>query len=1300
MFVKISLRKLLSDSLLKKALAAIVILLLPIIVAFTLIYHSTQKHIKELAINDLTVMAEAYEGQVYQFLEMSYRRIQDFASDGYIKDQLQRIIQGDKAAVEPLSLHLAKNKITLDDTIQVIHITAPDGRVVASSDHLQIGKNLDKEIFSNKITDSTTKTDKDSVYGAAPGLYVQTAITDRATRKKIGFIVNVISLAEITKVLTGELNKQLGALSWRRGRHDTMEAYLVNKDGFMITESRTGKALLNQKADTLPVNQCLQSGKEIAGFYKNYRGVEVAGASMCLPTMQWVLLVEVVADELMSPVSKMQRDATMAGVLVTVIIIILFIIFMKGILLPLRNTADALSEAQRIARLGNWEWDIEHNKVNWSDEVYNILGLAPQESMAGYGAFISTIHPEDRELVSKSVDEALYEKKPFAVDHRIVLPDGTLRIVHEQGEVMFSSGRPVMMRGTVQDITKQKQAENEAMLLKTIAQSISECADIHTALSIVTQMLCEYEDWIFGEVWIPAPDGSHLICNTAWYTRRNELTSFRKESLGVKFERGIGLPGRAWESRKPVWVNDVTQDPNFLRTSIAIEVNIKAGVSIPIIANDAIIAVIVFFLPEAKELDSRAVELASSIATQLGLVIKRKHFEASRTRLAKILETTTDFVATFNSEGQILFYNNAARKMLGIAEHEDISAANIMDALPVFADTVMGAGLSSVISSGVWNGEATLISKSGKEIPVSVVILAHKDAAGAIEFFSVIARDISERKRSEQELKKLSMVIDQSVNIIFITDSEGRIEYVNQALEETTGWTKEELIGSNPRIFKSGETKNELYEDLWTNILAGNTWRGKLKNKTKYGATYWVSAVVSPIIDENNKITHFLAVQEDITEKRKTAEKIERLATHDELTGLFNRARFIQLMDEWIEVHADNNRAVFQLIDLDEFKFINDTYGHGLGDKLLCRMAETLQDVLTDASIKHDTAILGRMGGDEFALFLAGVSLHEGLSFANMIRSRLGELTFADTNVHPTVSIGMVSYPEHAAATKDLFTKADAAIYRAKELGRNRCHVYSPEDRYLENLHSRFMQKESINRAIENDRFLPWFQPILNLKEDKVNHYEALARMLDEDGKIIMPSGFIDTAERFGLIGSIDRIIIKKTMQLQAEMQRQGRHISFGMNLSGKDMGNKELLSYIHDMVSETGANPSCLIFEITETAAIHDLDLAINFINALKSIGCCFSLDDFGVGFTSFVYLREMHVDYIKIDGSFIKNLHLNPNDQLFVKAITDVAKGMGVKTVAEFVEKEETVGLLREYGVDYAQGYLIGKPRLELLK
>ncbi|MFQ5737077.1 MAG: putative bifunctional diguanylate cyclase/phosphodiesterase, partial [Thermodesulfobacteriota bacterium] len=567
-------------------------------------------------------------------------------------------------------------------------------------------------------------------------------------------------------------------------------------------------------------------------------------------------------------------------------------------------------------------------------------------------------------------------------------------------------------------------------------------------------------------------------------------------------------------------------------------------------------------------------------------------------------------------------------------------------------------------------------------------------------------QDITEMEKTRLELKKLSMAIEQSVNIVFITDINGVIEYVNPMFEQVTGYSQKDAVGQTPRILSSGEVSDKEYNELWRTILSGKTWRGSYKNRKKGGGYYWCNTIISPIKNERGETTHFLAVQEDVTEKRFSGERMKYIAHHDELTGLYNRTRFIELCDEWIEsTQANGHQGALLLMDMDDFKYANDTYGLGAGDNLLFRLSKlfrgTLERIKKEYAKKDDVEpIISRLSGDEFAVLLPSFSEAEGLQAAEEFRRDAEKFQMKKPPLSTTASIGVVVYPHHGITTRALLTKADASMYRAKELGRNRVHLYRPEDRDLEKVHSRLIWKEKILTALHEDRFEPWFQPILSLADNRVHHFEALARMRDEDGSVLLPGAFIDIAERFALIGSIDRAITEKTMRKQAEMQRQGKTFSFGMNLSGKDLGDEELLSFLKEKIKETGADPGRLIFEITETATISDLERAIQFIKSLKSLGCHFSLDDFGVGFTSFTYLREMQVDYIKIDGSFIKKLPESPNDQVFVKAMTDVARSLNVQTVAEFVENEETFRLLKKLGVDYAQGYLIGKPAPELME
>ena len=562
-------------------------------------------------------------------------------------------------------------------------------------------------------------------------------------------------------------------------------------------------------------------------------------------------------------------------------------------------------------------------------------------------------------------------------------------------------------------------------------------------------------------------------------------------------------------------------------------------------------------------------------------------------------------------------------------------------------------------------------------------------------------------------------ILNAMTGVACIADSSGEIIYLNEAFEKLTGKSAS-LHAGRPLAFLFEDSEAARAFDFHSRAVSGESLVAELVlngsgRKSRYGfiplldgqgrpqavcliarddadeLESAVSARTGELMAMNQKL------QEEISERKSVeSEKLVFLTHYDPVTGLFNRTHFIDLLSGRLE---RSGTGALLILDIDQFKFISDSYGHGMGDEFLRRVAKLLQlnaRYLSTRLLKDekDSVLLARLSGDEFAVFLPTAGMVEAVEAAEHIRSALECLYQPDMHCHMTASIGVALFPEHGRTVTDLLTKADAAMYRAKDQGRNRFHLYSPEEREIEQMHMRLKWKEKILAAIKDDRFTPWYQPIMGLSDNNVTHYEVLARMIDLDGSIILPGPFIDIAERFGLVGAISRAIFTKAFALQSELEKKGSAHKFCLNVSGKELGDREFLYFLKSSIFEHGLNPENLIFEITETASIHDLDKAMSFISALKEIGCRVALDDFGIGFTSFLYLREMQVDYIKIAGSFIKALDQNLNDQLFVKAITEVARGMNIKTIGEFVETDGILEYLRKFGVDYAQGYLIGRP------
>lgn len=434
-----------------------------------------------------------------------------------------------------------------------------------------------------------------------------------------------------------------------------------------------------------------------------------------------------------------------------------------------------------------------------------------------------------------------------------------------------------------------------------------------------------------------------------------------------------------------------------------------------------------------------------------------------------------------------------------------------------------------------------------------------------------------------------------------------------------------------------------------------------------------------------------LSVGLDMTEHKRVEGRLAWLADHDPLTDLFNRRRFQEELEQMLNLAARYNYSgALLFFDLDQFKYINDTSGHQAGDALLKMVARMLLSSIRSVDI------LGRLGGDEFAVILPQTTAEGAIEVAKNALASLsqGKLTINGRTHKALASIGIALFPEHGNNVHDLLAAADLAMYQAKEAGRGGWHLFSNEEKTRERMHTLVYWKEKIEYSFLHDKFFFYFQPIMHIPTNTIDHYEVLLRMLDNDGAILTPHLFIPAAEQTGLIHAIDHMVLRKSIALSAEIQRRGPGIRFSINLSAHAFHDPELLPILTEAFAHYGADPSSFMFEITETAALEDLPAARKLMEMIKVLGCSFTLDDFGVGFSSFYYIRQLPIDVVKIDGSFIRNLADNPDDQILVKALCDVARGFGKKTTAEFVENAATFSLLEKLQVDYAQGYWVGRP------
>jgi len=571
--------------------------------------------------------------------------------------------------------------------------------------------------------------------------------------------------------------------------------------------------------------------------------------------------------------------------------------------------------------------------------------------------------------------------------------------------------------------------------------------------------------------------------------------------------------------------------------------------------------------------------------------------------------------------------------------------------------------------------------------------LALFDDDGTIVAFQSVGSDVTESMHIDSELRKLTNVVEHSPSAIIITNAQGIIEYVNPAFTETSGYSLAEAIGKTPSIIKSGLTSVGVYSDLWHTISNGHAWHGELCNKAKDGRIYWDLVAVAPVKDQDGIVTHFVAIQHEITQQKLLEQQMAYDATHDALTDLVNRREFERRLNCAVaSARKHGCHHVLAFIDLDQFKLVNDTAGHAAGDELLKQIRGLLKSMFKG----RDT--LARLGGDEFALLLDDCWLERARKICEKLIADLQDIRFcwSGHTFQIGASIGLVPITAKTENATQAMSQADVACYAAKERGRNRVRVYHPEGTESVRHHAEILRAAALRSAVEEDRLCLYCQPIVPLPSGSQapGHHEILVRMLDVDGKLVLPGAFIPAAERYGLVGAIDRWVIKTAFSQFDERFGHLSGVGISVNVSGQSLNDESFMEFIHEQFRQHSVPPERVCFEITETAAMHSIDNVREFFAEIRRKGGFLALDDFGSGLSSFGYLKTLPVDYLKIDGRFVSDMMENSIDHAMVAAINGIGRVMGIKTVAEYAHSPAIMERLAELGVDYAQGNAIGAP------
>ncbi len=588
------------------------------------------------------------------------------------------------------------------------------------------------------------------------------------------------------------------------------------------------------------------------------------------------------------------------------------------------------------------------------------------------------------------------------------------------------------------------------------------------------------------------------------------------------------------------------------------------------------------------------------------------------------------------------------------------------------------------------------------------------DILAGISLFSLLLimllymrrRFVLEREHSRdilfQHREQAEITLHSIADAVITTDAQGRVEHMNATAEQIAGWSLAQARGkelSQVLPLRDEHTEGVVLNPVAECIREGRTARlsEAVILRGRQGGESLIMANASPIRDRDGQIIGAVLVFHDVSKERQMEQQLAYQASHDALTGLLDRGEFERRLNAALHSAKTSGRQhALCYMDLDQFKVVNDACGHAAGDELLVQLSALLMATV------RDTDILARLGGDEFAVLLMDCPLELAANKAESLRDVVKAFRFIWQGKRFDVGfgIGVVPVTENSGTTTDVLRAADIACYAAKSKGRNQVFVYESGNPELEKRRGEMRWATRIGEALEKKQFWLYYQAIkpISAEEPGLFHCELLMRREDEKGELASPEAFIPAAERFNLMPDIDRWVVSTALPKITELARQaaqnGGRVLCGINLSGQSLGDETFYDYVSGLMDTHGVPAEAVCFEITETSAISNLDVALTFIQKMRARGCRFALDDFGTGVSSFSYLKKLPLDYVKIDGSFIRELLHEPVDEVMVESINRIAHTLGIKTIAEYVENDALLKRLRELGTDYAQGYAIARP------
>jgi len=870
--------------------------------------------------------------------------------------------------------------------------------------------------------------------------------------------------------------------------------------------------------------------------------------------------------------------------------------------------------------------------------------------------------------------------------------------------VRLPSSNRRLIRASITDITERKRNEAIAAGERRVFEKIAANAPLPAALGAICEAIERVMAASFCGISLLDAERQALSYGVAPSLPREFVTAMDLSPVGIRF----GSCSAAVYLSRPITVADIENDAFWeFRREAAREAGLRSAWSAPIHASDGqVVGTIAVYRCHPGLPSPRDQDLMSRMGQIAGIAIERRRGEdalrESEAKFRSLFESVMDGVYRTTRDGRLLVVNPAFVQMLGYSSAEELYelSAGSLYWYPSDRDTYVRR---MECDGEVRDEEYVLRRKDGSMLVVVDNGRAVRDNEGRLIGFEGTIADITARKKAETavfQAKERAQVTLQSIgDAVITTDSDGRIDYMNPVAESLTGWENREaqsqLIGNILTVVD--ETTREASESPIVRCLREGQMLGLAEHTvlvTRRGQVIAIQDSASPIRDRAGNLIGAVMVFHDVSKERRMHRALHYQASHDALTGLINRREFENRLTRAVEsVRQDPAcRQVLLYLDLDQFKLVNDTCGHPAGDQLLRQITGVLQ-----SRVRSGDA-LARLGGDEFGVLLADCSLDQALRIADTLRQAIRDYRFIwqDGVLAVGVSIGIVEITSDTPTVATVMSAADVACYAAKDQGRNRVELYKPDN--VPERHREMHWVSRLTRACDEGRFELFYQPIVPIgpRADEPEHFELMLRLRDESGALVAPAEFIPAAERYNVMPSIDRWVVREALDHIVHRTASGiRPYTIAVNLSGTSLNDERFLEYVIAQLSSHDLAPGAMCFEITETAAIANLGNVAHFMRELKARGCHFALDDFGSGLSSFMYLKNLPVDYLKIDGQFIENVTRDPVDRSMVEAINQVGKSMGIQTIAERVESAAVLAELGRLGIAFAQGFHIALPQ-----